>query len=228
MIGDASLREIVSADALRAVAGADFFLAVGRACRVLALALGVVNARAQDVHRRGAVFVLRAAVLHHDHNAGRDMGDADRRFRFVDVLTAGALRAHGLDPQVIVLDVDIDILDFRQHRNRRRRSVNAPLRLGIGYALYPVYAGFEFELREGAAALHLGDDFLEAANGAFAGGYHLDLPALQGGKTLIHPEQVAGEQRGLVAAGAGADFEHDVAVVHGILGQQRDAYLLLQ
>ena len=94
-----------------------------------------------------------------------------------------------------------------------------PLRLGVGHALHPVHAGFEFQFGERAAALHLGDDFLEAAHGAFAGGDHLDLPALQGGKTLIHPEQVAGEQRGLVAAGAGADFQHHVALVHGVLGQ---------
>ena len=48
------------------------------------------------------------------------------------------------------------------------------------------------------------------------------------GEALVHPEQIAGEQGGLVAAGAGADFQHDVAVVHGVLGQQRDADLLLQ
>ena len=149
-------------------------------------------------------------------------------FGLVDVLAAGALRAHGIDPQIVVLDVDIDVLDLRQHRHRRRRSVNAPLRLGVGHALHPVHAGLEFQLGERAAALHFGNDFLVAAHGAFAGGDHFDLPALQGGKALIHPEQVAGEQRGLVAAGAGADFQHDVAVVHGILGQQRDADLLRQ
>src|SRR5579871_6357701 len=94
VVGDAALREIIGADALGAIAGADLLLAVGRAGRVLALALGVVDARAQDVHRRRPVFVLRAAVLHHDDDPGRDMGDADRRFRLVDVLAAGALRAH--------------------------------------------------------------------------------------------------------------------------------------
>jgi hypothetical protein len=80
-----------------------------------------------------------------------------------------------------------------------------------------------FSFGERAAALHLGDDFLVAAHGAFGGRDHLDLPALQRGEPLIHPEQVAGEQRGLVAAGAGADFQHHVAVVHGVLGQQRHA-----
>src|ERR1700680_157310 len=94
-----------------------------------------------------------------------------------------------------------------------------PLRLCVGHALHPVHAGFEFQLCKCAAATHFGDDFLEATHGAFAGGDHLDLPALQACKTLIHPEQVAGEQSGLVAAGAGADFQHHVALVHGVLRQ---------
>ena len=149
-------------------------------------------------------------------------------FGLVDVLAAGALRAHGLDPQIVALDIDIDLLDLRQHRDRRRRGVNAALRLGVGHALHAMHAGFEFQFGERAAAPDFGDDFLEAAHGAFAGGDHLDLPALQAGEALIHPEQVAGEQRGLVAAGAGADFQHHVAVVHGILGQQRHADLLRQ
>ncbi|HEY4969647.1 MAG TPA: hypothetical protein VII35_07055, partial [Steroidobacteraceae bacterium] len=102
------------------------------------------------------------------------------------------------------------------------------MRFGVGHALHPVHAGFEFQLGEGAAPAHLGDDFLVAAHGAFAGRDHLDLPALQIGEAFIHPEQVAGEQRGLVAAGAGADFQHDVAVIHGVLGQQRHADLLRQ
>ena len=97
-----------------------------------------------------------------------------------------------------------------------------------GNALHAMRAGFEFQFRKRAAALHLGDDFLVTAHGAFAGRDHLDLPALQGRKPLIHPEQVAGEQRGLVAAGAGADFQHHVAVVHGVFRQQRDADLLLE
>src|ERR1700754_5123691 len=49
-----------------------------------------------------------------------------------------------------------------------------------------------------------------AAHGALAGGDHFDLPTLQRGKAFIHPEQVAREQRRLVAAGAGADFQHHV------------------
>ena len=114
--------------------------------------LGVVDARAQDVHRGSAVLVLRAAVLHHHHDAGRNVGDADRRFGLVDVLAAGAAGAHGLDAQIVVLDLDVDLLDLGQHRNRRRRGVDAALRFGIGHALHPMHAGFEFQFGERAAA----------------------------------------------------------------------------
>src|SRR6202022_1019435 len=118
MVGDAALRKIVGANPLGAIAGADFLATVRRARGINALALGVVDPRAQDIHRRRAVLVLGSAVLHADDDAGRNMGDADRRFGLVDVLAAGALRAHGLDPQIIVLDIDVDVLDFGQHRDR--------------------------------------------------------------------------------------------------------------
>src|SRR6185312_4021916 len=91
VVSDAALREIIGADALAAVAGADLLLAIGGPRGIDALPLGVIDARAQDVHRGGAVLVLRAAVLHHDHDAGRDVGDPDRRFGLVDVLATGAL-----------------------------------------------------------------------------------------------------------------------------------------
>ena len=99
---------------------------------------------------------------------------------------------------------------------------------GVGHALHAVHAGFEFQLGEGAAAADLGDDFLVAAHGAFARGDHLDLPALLGGVALVHAEQIAREQRRLIAAGAGADFEDDVALVHRVLGQERKPDLLLE
>ena len=83
-----------------------------------------------------------------------------------------------------------------------------------------------FSLANTPRPCDLGDDFLEAAFGAFADRQDLGLPALLGGVALVHAEQVAGEQRGLVAAGAGADFEDGVVVVHRVLRQQREADLL--
>ena len=98
------------------------------------------------------LLVLRAVFLHEDDDPARHMGDADRRFGLVDVLAAGALRAHGIDAEIRLVDGDVDVLGFRQHRNRRRRGVNAAGGLGVGHALYAMHAGFEFELGEDAAA----------------------------------------------------------------------------
>src|SRR5260370_22814380 len=112
MIGDAAVRKIIGTNALGAIAGADLLAAVRRARGIDALALGVVDSRAQDVHRRRAVLVLGSAVLHADDDAGRNMGDADRGFGLVYMLAAGAVRAHGLSPQIVAFDVDIHLLDF--------------------------------------------------------------------------------------------------------------------
>ena len=78
------------------------------------------------------------------------------------------------------------------------------------------------------AAADLGDHFLVAAHRAFARRNELDLPALLGGEALVHAEEVAGKQRRLVAAGAGADLDDHVALVHGVLGKERKLDLLLE
>ena len=49
----------------------------------------------------------------------------------------------------------------------------------------------------------------------------LEAPALDLGVTRIHAEQIAGEDRRLVAAGARADFQEYVRIVVRILGHQQ-------
>ena len=150
------------------------------------------------------------------------MGDAHRRIGGVDVLAAGAGGAHRIDADVFGRDVDVDLLGLRQHGDGRRRGVDAAAGLGRRHALHAVHAGFELQLREDALARDGRDDFLVAAGLALARRGDLDLPAAPGGIALVHAEQVAGEQRRLVAAGAGADFEDGVLLVGRVLGQQQD------
>ena len=149
-------------------------------------------------------------------------------FGLVDMLAAGTARAQRIDLEIDLVDHDVDVLRLGQHRDGCGRGMDAARRLGVGHALHAVHAGFELELRECAAAADFGDDFLEAAHRTFIRRDDLDLPALLGGVALVHAEQVAGEHRRLVAAGAGADFKDDVALVHRVLGQQRETKLLLQ
>ena len=98
-----------------------------------------------------------------------------------------------------------------KHGDRGGRGVDAAAAFGRRHALDAVDARLELQLREHALARDGGDDFLEAADVAVAGRSHLEAPALRGGVALIHAEEVAGEERRLVAAGAGADFEDGVA-----------------
>ena len=73
----------------------------------------------------------------------------------------------------------------------------------------------------------VGDDFLEPADVVGVDADRLDPPALLGGEALVHAEQVGREQRRLVAAGAGADFEHRRARVGAVARQHGDGELAL-
>ena len=130
--------------------------------RVGPLALLLVDARAQHLHGEAAVLVLRL-LGRDDDDAGRQMRHAHGRVGLVDVLAAGAARAHGVDADVLRPDLDVDLLGLGQHRDRRRRGVDAPARLGRRNALHAVHAGFELQAREHALAGDRGDDLLVAA-----------------------------------------------------------------
>ena len=65
-----------------------------------ALQLGLVHARLQHAHGGGAIAVLAAIGLAGNDDAGGHMGDADRRFGLVDVLTTGTRGAIGVNAQV--------------------------------------------------------------------------------------------------------------------------------
>ena len=67
----------------------------------------------------------------------------------------GPGRAVDVDLQVVLVDLDVDLLGLRQHGDRRRRGVDAALRLGLGHALDAVRAALELEHGVGAVAADL-------------------------------------------------------------------------
>src|SRR6266487_4298596 len=71
VVGDPSLRKIIGADALGAVARADQGFARRGFLRLLLAALLVLDARREHRERLFLVFVLRARVLAFHHDAGR-------------------------------------------------------------------------------------------------------------------------------------------------------------
>src|SRR5438105_2584071 len=87
----------------------------------------------QHLHRDLAVLDLRALVLAGDHDAGRQVRDADRRLGLVDVLAARPARAIGVDTKVLGVDRDHRLLLFqlRHHLNQSKRRM-APMVLVEG------------------------------------------------------------------------------------------------
>src|SRR5690606_10022293 len=106
VVGDPVLREVVGADALRAVHPADLALAGVRRGRVLLLLLLREQARAQHSHRGLAVLDLTLLVLHRHDDPRREVRDAHRRVGRVDALAAGTRRAEHIHPDVVLTDLD--------------------------------------------------------------------------------------------------------------------------
>ena len=137
--------------------------------------------------------------------------------------------AEEVEAQVLLGDLELDLLGLGEDRDRRRRGVDAALGLRLGDPLDPVDAPLVLEAREGALALEDRLDFLDAAATARLGAIDdLDAPAARLGVADVHPEELLGEEGGLVAAGPGADLEDDVLAVVRVLRKEKEPDLLLE
>ncbi len=76
-----------------------------------------------------------------------------------------------------------------------------------------------------ALALDERRDFLRAAHARVAQVQYFEAPTLALAVAGVHPEEVGGEKRGFVAAGARPDFKHDVLDVVRILRNEKDLQL---
>src|SRR5712664_254730 len=221
VVGDPSLRKIISADALGTVPRADQGFARGGFLGLLLAKLPVLDARRQ--HREGLllVLVLGAPVLAFHYDAGRQMRDSHGGVGLVDVLAARARGAVGVDSKIRGIQYDVtDCARLGQHRYRASRRVDAALGLSSRDSLNAVAAGFEFEPGVRALPDDAGDDLLVAADVSRGFGYHLHLPTLALRVARIHAEQVTCEERRFVSSGSGTDLEEDVALIVWILRQE--------
>jgi len=228
VIGHAALAEVVGADPLAALTGADLRLSIGGHGRLLLFLRALEQPRLEHAHRLRAVLELRALVLARDDEPRRDVRDPHRGVGGVDALPARTRRAVHVHAQVLFLHPHVHVLGLRQHGDGDGGGVDAAARLGDGHALHPVDAALELEPAPRAAALDEEDDVLEAADAGGARVHHLHLPALRLRVLRVHAREVGGEQRRLVAAGAGADLDEDVLVVVRVLGQDELLQLLLE
>ena len=167
----------------------------------------------------GLVAVLAAVILALGNDAGGDVRHTHGRVGLVDVLAPGAAGTVGVDAQVGRVDLHLfGFVGLRQHRHRAGAGVDAALGFGGGHTLHTVAARFELELAIHARAFKAEHHILVAAQVGFAGRHDLHLPALALGVAAVHAQQVAGEQGRFVPAGAGTDFQQDVALVVGVPG----------
>src|SRR6185436_12389851 len=213
VVGEAVLGEVVGADLLCALAGADLRAPRRGDLRLLALALRLVQPRAEDPHRLLLVLELRLLVLHRDDDPGRQVRDPDGRVGGVDRLAAGARRAVHVDFQLLVLDLDLDVLGLRHHRDGRGRRVDPPLRLRRRDTLDAVRAALPLEHGERAVPLHREDGLLDASALVLAPGQGLRAKAPALGVALQHARDLARPERRLIAADALPHLDDHVLAV---------------
>ena len=223
VVGDAALREVVGADALGAVAAADQAICACAASLACCSRTCASMMRAASTDMACALFLCCERSSWHSTTmpVGRWVMRTAESVLLMCWPPAPEARKVSMRRSAGLMSTSAEFVRFRHHRDGAGGGVDAALGFGLRHALHAVAAGFELELGIGALADDAGDDFLVAAHFARAFRHDLDLPALALGIARVHAEQVAGEQRRFVAAGAGADFQEDVALVVGVLGQQQ-------
>src|SRR5216117_1087094 len=166
----------------------------------------LVQARFQHRHGFRAVAVLRAIILALYHDASGQMRDAHRRVGLVDVLTARAGCAVGVDAQIGGIHFHLDVLvHLGIDENAREGSVAARVRIERRLAHQAVHAvlGAQVPVRVAAADLERGAlDAGDLARGLLE---HLHAVALAVAVLGVHALQHLRPILRLGAAGARLD-----------------------
>ncbi len=137
------------------------------------------------------------------------MRNAHRGFYFVHILPTFAAGSVRINLQIFQVNVKFRFFDLRHHGYRGRGGVDAPLFFCLRYALNAVYALFILEGSIDVLSCNFRGDFFESADADAAFIEHLYAPSFAFGIACVHAVEVRGKKRGLIAAGAGADFHDD-------------------
>src|SRR5260370_14434683 len=106
--------------------------------------------------------------------------------------------------------------------------MDAAARHGLGHALNTVHAGFEFEPGKHVPPADQGASLFEAAKAGLGEVENFEPPSPQRSVSLVHAEEVAGEQCCFIPPGACADFEDRVTLIVTILRKERPFHPLLE
>ena len=123
--------------------------------------------------------------------------------------------------------MNLHIFSLGQDRHRRRRGVDATLRLCGGHALHPVNAALPLEPRVDRVARDGRGHLFEAPHGPLADRGNLKLPAAQRSIPLVHFEQVPREDGRLVATRTGPDLDDDILGIQRVRRQHRKLQRML-
>ena len=228
MVGDPVLGKVIGADLAASVAGAHLGLPLLGDGGVLPLLLRFIQTGAQDLHGPLPVLVLAAFVLTLHHRAGGQVGDADGGLRLVDVLAACAAGAVGVDLQVLGVDGELHLLRLGHDGHGGGGGLDTAGGFRFRHTLHPMGARFKFQAGVSTRTFHRSYDFLHAAQLRLVEGHHVQREAPALGVHGVHPQQVGGKQRALLAADTGPDLQHHALVVVGVFGQQQTLQLVLQ
>ena len=136
--------------------------------------------------------------------------------------------AEGVDLQIAGVDVEVHLLRLRQDRHGGGAGLDASGGLGDRHPLDPMGSALVFKAGPGPLPLHDELDGLDASQLRLAAAGHLQGPAPALRIHNVHPEEVRGEQHGLLAADAAPDLHDHVLAVIGVPGQEEELQLLPQ
>ena len=228
MIRHPPLREVIGTNALVAHPRSDLTAPLGRAFGALPGALGGIQARGEDLHRAILILILASLILTLDDRARRQVRDADGALGLVDVLTARAGAAVGVDLQVLRVDVHLDGVHLRQHGHGGGAGVDASAGLRLRYALDAVHPAFK--LQAGVRPLPADEQacLTHAAELRLVEVRKLGLPAVRVGVHGIHSIETMRKERRFFPADTGAQLQNDIAVIVRVARQQQHAQRLLE
>src|SRR5271165_6535563 len=193
VIGHAVLGEVVGANFLAAVAGADHGAALCANRLLLLFEFDLVQARTQYALGFGPVLDLRFFVLAGNDQAGWQVRQTHRGIGGVDRLPAGAGGAECVDPNIFCLQLDFHFIGFRQDRDADGGGVDAALLLGFRNALDAMHAALVAQLAIDLVAADERDYFFQTADRRLADSRYFDAPLLGFGIARVHAEDFGGK-----------------------------------
>ena len=227
MIRDSALREVVCADTLGAVSRSYLAPSVSRDLIVLLLYHFIVKSGLEYSHGLLSVLDLGLFVLACYHDARRQVGHTDRGVCGVYALAAVSGCSVNINLNIVRVDLNLNVVDFRKNRNSCSRSVDTAGRLSLRHSLHSVDSGLELESRVCAAAFDHNNSFLDSADSGIADLDNLCLPVAALSVSQIHSEKIVSEESCLFAACAGSDLKDNVLVIVRVLREKKNLELFL-